>query len=121
MKRDFDVIRKLLFYFEQKETPELVKVPSVEGYDDMMIKYHLVLLYDAGFLRCEPMRSSTSDRVICVSPFELTWAGHEFLEKIRSDGVWNRIQGDIRSEGGVMAFSVIERIATNFALEVFDT
>ncbi len=80
MKRDPDLVRQLLIFFDAKSSPDLVKIPSIEGYDVLTIKYHGVLLYDAGFLRCEPVTSSTSTRVIEVWPFELTWAGHEFLD-----------------------------------------
>ena len=120
MKRDFDLVRLLLVFFEEKATPELVQVPPIDGYDELMIKYHLVLLYDAGLLRCEPVKSSTSDRVIYVLPFELTWNGHEFLEKIRSETTWKKIRGAIQTKGGALAFSVIDALATKAALSQFD-
>lgn len=64
-----------------------------------MIKYHLVLLHDAGYLRCEPVRSSTSDRVIYVRPFDLTWQGHEFLDKIRNPRIWDEVIASIKEQG----------------------
>ncbi len=117
MKRDFELVRKLLLFFEERETPERIDVPPIEGYDELTIKTHLVLLHDAGLLRCEPVTSSTSDRVIYVIPFELTWEGHEFLGKIRDDKVWNKIKTVISSKGGSLVFSVINRLATHFATE----
>jgi hypothetical protein len=118
MKRDFELVRKLLLFFEEKDNPDFIKVPPIAGYDELTIKYHLVLLYDAGLLRCEPVKSSTSDRVIYVIPFELTWDGHEFLEKIRNNSTWNKIKEVISSKGGAFAFGVINQLATNFALEI---
>jgi len=117
MKRDFDLIRKLLIFFEEKPGPEHVEIPPIKGYDDLTIKYHLVLLYDAGFLRCEPVKSSTSDRVIYVLPFDLTWQGQEFLQKIRNETTWQKIKDVILSKGGVLAFSVINELATRFAVD----
>jgi hypothetical protein len=117
MKRDFDLIRKLLMFFEDKPGSEHVEVPPIEGFDDLTIKYHLVLLYDAGFLRCEPVKSSTSDRVIYVLPFDLTWQGHEFLEKIRNERTWKKIKETILSKGGALAFNVINELATRFAVD----
>jgi len=32
MKRDMELVRKLLFFFEEKPSPEHVKVPPIEGY-----------------------------------------------------------------------------------------
>jgi hypothetical protein len=117
MKRDFDLIRKLLMFFEAKPGSEHVEVPPIEGYDNLTIKYHLVLLHDAGFLRCEPIKSSSSDRVIYVLPFDLTWQGHEFLEKIRNETTWNKIKEVILSKGGAWAFNVINELATRFAVD----
>jgi hypothetical protein len=112
MKRDFELVRRLLAYFEEKSGPEHVEVPSIEGYDELTIKYHLVLLYDAGFLRCEPVTSSSSDRVIYVLPFELTWDGHEFLAKIRDDGLWQKTKDAILSKGGQLTVNTITTVAT---------
>lgn len=118
MKRDFELIRKLLIFFEDKQSPKHCEVPEIEGYDDKStIKGHLVLLYEAGLLRCEPVKSSTSDRVIYVIPFDLTWEGHEFLDKVRDDTVWRKITGMVSSKSGSVAFSVINQLATHFAME----
>lgn len=112
MKRDAELVRKLLLFFDDKLGPEYVKVPEIPGYDDLTIKYHLVLLYDAGFLSCEPVKSSSSDRVIYVLPFDLTWAGHEFLDRIRNDHIWNEIMSDIRKRGLVSAsVDILKRLA----------
>jgi len=117
MNRDFDLVRKLLIFFRDKEGPEPVKVPPIEGYSETNIKYHCVLLYDAEMLRCEPVTSNTSDRVIEVLPFELTWDGHEFADKILNETVWNRIREKIAASGGALAFSVIRQLATKYSLE----
>lgn len=118
MKREFDLRRKLLIFFEEKSGSEAVQLPAIAGYDERVIKHHLVLMFDAGLLRCEPVRSSTSDRVIYVIPFELTWDGHEFLDKIRDESIWRKIVEHIRASGGSLAFSVINSVATKMALDL---
>lgn len=112
------MVRKLLFFFEEKVDTSHVMVPPIAGYEEVLIKYHLVLLYDAGLIRCEAVRSSTSDRVIYVVPFDLTWDGHEFLEKIRNEVTWRRILTTVRDKGGALAFSVINHLATKLAIDV---
>lgn len=112
MKREFDLVRKLLIYFEEKPGPEHVEVPPVEDYDELTIKNHLVLLHEAGLLRCEPVTSSSSDRVIYVLPFDLTWDGHEFLAKVRDDGLWRKTKDTIVEKGGQLTFSTITAVAT---------
>lgn len=103
MKRDLELVRKLLIFFDEKPGPEHIEIPPISGYDDSTIKYHLVLLHDAGYLRCEPVKSSTSDRTIYVLPFDLTWNGHEFLEKVRDQHIWDEVIRDIKSRGFVSA------------------
>jgi hypothetical protein len=103
MKRDLELVRKLLIFFDEKPGPEHVEIPPIPGYDDSTIKYHLVLLHDAGYLRCEPVKSSTSDRTIYVLPFDLTWNGHEFLEKVRDQHIWDEVIRDIQNRGFVSA------------------
>ena len=112
MKRDFDLVRKLLIYFDEKPDPEPVEIPPIEGYDELTIKYHLVLLYEAGFLQCELTKSQTSDRVLCVLPFELTWDGHEFLAKVRDDRFWCKTKDAVVKKGGQLTFSTITTVAT---------
>ena len=118
MKRDMDLVRKLLTFFEEKQGLEHVEVPPIEGYDDSTIKYHLVLLHDAGLLRCEPIRSSTSDRLIYVIPFDLTWQGHEFIGKVKDERVWERVKSIVASKGGTLTFDVVSEIAKRIAFKV---
>jgi hypothetical protein len=117
MKRDLDLVRKLLIHFDDKPGPEVEEKPVIEGYDESTIQYHLRLMHDAGFLNCETQRSSTTPtRIFRVLPFDLTWEGHEFLSKIRSETVWQRIKSTIAAKGGAVAFAVVNELATKWAV-----
>jgi hypothetical protein len=49
MTRDFDLIRKLVF-FDEKPGPGYVELPLIAGsHTEAKVRYHLVLLHDAGF------------------------------------------------------------------------
>jgi hypothetical protein len=42
MKRDLELVRKLLFFFfDEKEGTHHVQVPPIPGYDESVIQYHL--------------------------------------------------------------------------------
>jgi hypothetical protein len=88
-----------------------VEIPSVDGYDECTIKSHLVLMHDAGFIRCEPVRSSTSDRVIYVIPFELTWDGHDFLQTMRDDTIWKKAKEQVLKPGASWSFEILKEWA----------
>ena len=112
MKRDFDLIRKLLFWFEEKPGPEVVSVPAIDGYDELTVKYHLLLLAQAGFLDNEP-ELTAQGRIVQVHPFNLTWQGHEFLDAIREDKVWNKIKSKASSLGASLSYELIKELTVN--------
>jgi hypothetical protein len=108
MKRDLDLVRKLLVFFDEKPDDSPVPVPSINGYSELMIKNHLVLMHEAGFLRCERVRSSTDpERVIYVVPFGLTWEGHEFLQSVKDDGVWRKLNESVVKPSASWTFGII--------------
>ena len=118
MERDLELVRKLLLFFKEKGDPAMVESPDVgSDYSESVVQYHLRLMYQAGLLNAEAEKSSTSDRIIRVYPFDLTWEGHEFLAKISAEGVWPKLKAMIGSKGGSMAFAVINQLATKLALE----
>lgn len=115
MKRDMELIRKLLIFLADEHDGEPVKIPPIEGYDTLQIKYHLVLLYDAGFIFAEPTISSTSDRVIEVIAFELKWNGHEFLDAARDPAVWKQAMDKIHSVGGTVTIATLTHLLIYYA------
>ena len=42
----------------------------------------------------------------------LTWEGHDYLENIRQDTIWNRTKDIILEKGLVMTLGVIKTVAT---------
>ena len=119
MKRDPDLIRKLLVFFEDKSDCNRVEVGTIhiEGFDTILIQYHLDLMYEAGFLSGEPMRSSTSDRLIGVLPFRLTWKGHEFLDAARSNTIWNQAKEILGNKSLTLSFEALYQLLTKLASE----
>ena len=97
MTRDPELIRQLLLIFKKKPTRAHIKPVVIPPWDDQTIEYHLVLLYEAGFLRCEPTISSTSNRVISVLPFELTWEGQEFISKAENQFIRDDINHHLQN------------------------
>ena len=54
-----ELIRKILLYFEGKNNDHPVENLKIEGYDLIIMQYHLVMLYEAGFIAGEPSRTNT--------------------------------------------------------------
>ena len=117
MKRDIDLIRKLLLYLEEKPDDKVIEELEIEGFSNKEVQYHFILMDQAGFVRCERSVSSTSDRVICVYPFSLTWQGHEFLEASRNDTFWNKAKELIKSKSGALPIDVLKALLISMAKE----
>lgn len=98
MKRDMELVRKILIFFNEKATPEMVDGLEIEGYDDTDVMYCLILLYDAGMLMAEPEQTNTG-RTIIVHPFDLTWQGHELLASIQNETIWDEIKSSYQEKG----------------------
>lgn len=112
-----NLIRKLLFYFEETQDTEHEDLPKFEGYDAKIIKYHIFLMHDANLLQCNPVKSKTTDTILYLTPLNLTWEGTEFLEKIRSDATWNKINQTIASKSGVLTFSLINQVVEDLVAQ----
>ncbi len=110
MKRDYGLIRELLRRLEEKPNSGHMKADDfkVLGYDTPQVAYHLNLMYQAGFINAEAIRSTTSpDRIIEVWPFDLTWQAHEFLAASRDEAVWRKVLRDL---GGNLGERAVQRV-----------
>jgi len=44
--------------------------------------------------------------------FGLTWNGHEFLDRVRDQTIWNKVKAAAREKGLTLSFDVIKALAT---------
>lgn len=99
----------------------VVEVPPIEGYSELQIKYNLLLMHEAGLIRCEIMRStSTPERVTSVIPFGLTWQGHEFLDASRNETVWQNVVERLKQTGISATLSVLQSLLVNYMRQKLD-
>ncbi|AYF20055.1 DUF2513 domain-containing protein [Vibrio parahaemolyticus] len=112
MKRDMELIRKLLLTIE--ENPRQLEV---EGYDKNQVKYHALLLIEAGFLdgNVSDTLANTSVVPSFVSVNRLIWDGHEFLDNIRKEEVWNTIKTEFKDASISTVFSIGKQLTENYA------
>ncbi len=106
MKRDMDLCRKILFAIEEDESGRPISDLKIEDYSAKEIMYHCELLYQEGFL--QGYKKYFGDQ---FSVGSLTWEGHDFLDKIREDTVWNKIKEVITQKGATLTFEIIKSVA----------
>lgn len=118
MRRDLDLVRKILMYYEEKDVDGMDRTIEMEGYSESLINYHLLLMDEAGLLRCErSISSSTPSRVIKVYPFSLTWSGHEFLSSAKNEGLWGKAKSLSLDKAGILSFDIMKDLLISLAKE----
>lgn len=114
MKRDMELIRKILFYAEENYTPgqEWIRQMDIEDYDQETINEHVKLAYENGFFQDINPISMGGGTYYWVG--NLSNEGYDFLDRIRNDTIWNRTKETIAQRGLPMVASTIKTIASAF-------
>lgn len=110
MQRNWELVRDILTALEQRDTTHGGLAPeSIPGYSMDAVSYHFHLLKEAGLIEANGLNSSNAPMHYLGR--NLTWAGHEFLDSIRNDTMWNKIKTTATSKGVDLSFDVIKQTA----------
>ena len=113
MKRDMDLVRKILLDVEESDEWRHSAV-AIEGLDDEMVSYHVKLLHQAGLIEAV---DKTSLGTLCWHPTTLTWDGHEFLDAARDESRWGTAKNTLLSKVGVLSFDLLKETLNQLARE----
>lgn len=103
MRRDDDLIRKLMLDFEAMDEPLLTAAFHLNmSADERRTYYHLKCLADAGLLEEESR-----------GVFRMTSAGHDFCAGVRDDKIWQKTKDAAASVSGV-GLAVMKDIAVGY-------
>jgi hypothetical protein len=107
MKRDWDVIREVLIEVEGLTERERNTFQFSLGYEEgnQSKGEQALLLWKAGYL--EAIESGGLDGPAIVSP-QLTWAGHDLLDTLRSKPVWEKIKLTAKEKGIELTFEAVK-------------
>lgn len=98
MKRDMELIRKILFEIEEKFEPGLGILHGIpiEGYDKCIVGDHCELIYQAGLITdYKDQRGGQGNKLLMFSVGKLTNRGHDYLELIKNDEIWNKTEKEV--------------------------
>jgi len=113
MKRDMDLVRKILLEIEKLHISYDLLNLSIDDYDMYTVAYHCQIMYEHGFLSSYKPISVNGG----ISGFRvggLTWEGNDFLEKIRDNSVWHKTKETIKEKGLPLLVDTIKEIANGF-------
>lgn len=117
MKRDLNLVRELLLIIESNVGNSELNIP-VE-WDSKNVAYHLKIMDQAGYINNKTQWADNSPFWIYAS---LTWEGHEFLDSIKNDTIWDKTKEGIKNKGlelGSVPLVIIKEYATMQIKSVF--
>ena len=120
MKRDMDIIRKVLLAIEEQYNDVVLYDLEIDGLDMKTIAYHCNLLYEAGFID-DFEGNYAENEIYTFGVGSLTWDGHEFLDKIRNDTVWEKTKETMSKKGLPIVIDVIKDITSSLIGEMTKT
>ncbi|MDQ0228596.1 DUF2513 domain-containing protein [Metabacillus niabensis] len=113
MKRDMDLIRKILLVTEEKDSIYSPMPLEIEGYTALEILYHFNLLKEVGFI---------TGQIMDAQPhvYTLKWEGHNFLDNARNETIWKKTKEFIKEKGDSASFQVVVELLKKFSLKHFE-
>lgn len=110
MKRNWELVRLILERVEAMPADKLtLRAEEIPEFSAEEVVYHFQLLKQAGLIE------ATMSQAIGMPQYgfarAMTWHGHEFLDAIRSDKVWNKVKSTAKEKGVDLTFEVIKELA----------
>lgn len=98
MKRDLELIRKMVLFIEGDPSGWAPSRIEIDGYTAHQIGYHSYLLVDSGLaVGSDVSTTGSSGPYYLIS--HLTSAGHDFADNARNQYVWDEVMDDIHKRG----------------------
>lgn len=105
MKRDFELVRKIL-----SETNDLPAAKGgftleIEGYEKAVVDEHIELLIEAGLVSGKVIRGT--EEIVCAYVTRLTWYGHDFFAATSDKPLWQKAKKLLLDQGGAITFDLL--------------
>ncbi len=81
---------------------------EVSGFERNVLNYHMRLMSEAGFVDGIDATSSSGYALLNV---RLTWSGHDFLDSVRDDSIWESVQKRLIPVGGAATLETVKALA----------
>lgn len=118
MRRDLNLLRRIVLKIEESPTAWAPKDLSIQGYTAAQVSYHAYLLVNAGLAYGSDTTCLGSEGPEALIS-HLTWAGHEFADAARNDTHWNRAMGLVKDKGGAITVEILVQLLTGFMRNAF--
>lgn len=89
---------------------------ALPDYDVATIRYTVIKMEEAGLLKVSTTRA---DNLSYIFVYDITYEGHELLDKIKEDNNWKTIKS-YAAKVGSFSLSVLQQIAINMFTKKID-
>ena len=115
MKRNWDMIRDILTRLEEYNNDQgCLNLANFPEDRHIEVSYNMELLLEASLVKGEMLEEFGSDPEDFFVT-RLTWQGHEFLDAIRNDTIWQKTKKSFLNKGVSMTFDLVKSVAVDFA------
>jgi hypothetical protein len=112
MKRDLELIRKILLATEAHQDPNRTVQLEFDGIPDELVQYNIGLLSEAGYVEAMDM-SNMDGRHFGI--WRLTWKGHDFLDAARDDTIWKKGRDKVVGAVGTVTLDIMKEVLISIA------
>jgi hypothetical protein len=105
MKRDFDLIRRIMTDIEEKPAGLQIRSLTYPEYDQATIYQHINLLINENFIN--GITHKTAARIDAIIINGLTWKGHDFIDAAKDDTLWKKAKETILKPTVSMTFTIL--------------
>lgn len=103
MKKDIELIRKIIIYIEEEvefgkviDSDEIYNALSLENENHFL--YQIYLMADSGLINIKDTTTFAGKSYMIK---EITYMGQDFLDSIKDDKVWSHVKSKVIKIGGV--------------------
>jgi hypothetical protein len=120
MKRQMDLVKKILLEIEKAEAYDIPLIIEIEGYDESIINYHIKIMFERGLINLfeEPANTTTFDCPTQYLADSLTWEGHEFLEVSKNESNWKKVKNIINDKGLGFSYDILKALLIQESLKL---
>ena len=120
MKRDMDLVRRILLAIEAEPAdPDAESEDPATGIDadEFRVSEHVRLVIEAGLVEGHVL-SSIGGEAAPSHLQRLTWAGHDYLDAVRSDSVWRKVKESAAKHGLELTLDLAKALAIHYARDL---
>ena len=116
MKRDMDLVRRILMELEASDYPLDASVFADGRVTVPQAAYHIEIMQQAGLIKATIARDLSGN--LDATAESLTWNGQEFLEAVRSDVMWATVKSTIAKTVGSTTLETVKALAVKIGSEL---